>query len=919
MNEAMTAVVEVLGLLGWVVGHSLWQGALVGAVLWGLLRVCRGPEKRYWLSCGAMGVLMVMVGATAVYLGQGEERRSSGVAVQERGGAVPEAVLPSGNGEIRWVGTVTAGGIDAGVRERVPAAVVEARGEEEVGRDWVGVFTVCGGVLWLVGVMGMAGVQIAGWRRVSRAMAGEDHAELTAVAERLMKKMGIGRRVRVLVERSWELGPGVVGWIKPVVLVPVSCATGLSAAQLEAVLAHELAHVKRNDYVVNLAVTAVETVMFHHPAVWWMGRVIRCERELCCDDLAREVCGGGRELAGALERMEEMRLGVGSGLVMGVNGGEGSGLLERVRRLMGRMEDPMDVRVSKAVWMVSVGGVVLLAVGCLAGRGEAKAAAEGELAEVATTTVEKAVVVSEAKPQTGMTEVPPMEAVTQGVPPVAKGGGLAEYEDLARAGEAEAAVQAKLDEELAKLQASQQKLTAESARKAAMLDRLRREGARIQSQAKAEIDRAQAESARTTMKRSAVEQNPSAMGQGSDRSTGLAMGSTQGQEVQKTERPFVAHDARVRTNQQAEAYRIVPGDVVQVVVGDLGRPGIETSRTVRVNELGQIQLPGVEGAVGLVGKSEEEARKVIAELYSAAGVKVKSADVTVSVVERNGWVVLVVGEVGMPGEVVLSKPEVRLLDVMARVKGATERAGGTVIVVSAGGERREVRIAELMQGKVEADVPVRAGDRVIVPGAATGQVGGTGAREKSSTANASKAEVEKEQQLQLSKLNLKLRDIVRTDRELNQVLAAVQSATPIDEDRAKGLTKLLERLATERDEVARAVGELRGRGTPGWFYLGGNVQRSGAYQLPFGPVSVKEALLRAGLVLPPESAGSVIVTRQWLDGSEETSVYPAADVFEGKHDDIKVTADTTIVLSTDPPSFGSRSTRPSTAPADISK
>ena len=125
--------------------------------------------------------------------------------------------------------------------------------------------------------------------------------------------------------------PTVIGWMKPVILLPASALAGLSPAQLEAILAHELAHIRRHDYLVNLLQTLVETLLFYHPAVWWLSRRIRIERENCCDDLAVSLCGDPVAYAQALADLEELR-GRGGQLVMAANGGS---LVHRVRRLLG--------------------------------------------------------------------------------------------------------------------------------------------------------------------------------------------------------------------------------------------------------------------------------------------------------------------------------------------------------------------------------------------------------------------------------------------------------------------------------------------------------------------------------------------------------------------------------------------------------
>ena len=90
-------------------------------------------------------------------------------------------------------------------------------------------------------------------------------------------------------------------------LLPASALAGLSPQQLEAILAHELAHIRRHDYLVNLLQTLVETLLFYHPAVWWLSRRIRIERENCCDDLAVSLCGDPVAYAKALADLEELR------------------------------------------------------------------------------------------------------------------------------------------------------------------------------------------------------------------------------------------------------------------------------------------------------------------------------------------------------------------------------------------------------------------------------------------------------------------------------------------------------------------------------------------------------------------------------------------------------------------------------------
>ncbi len=122
-----------------------------------------------------------------------------------------------------------------------------------------------------------------------------------------------------------------MGWLRPALLLPAATVMGLTAQQLEAVLAHEFAHILRYDHLVNMLQTGVETLLFYHPAVWWASARIRQERELCCDDLAVASCGDALCLARALTRLERLRLTT-PRLALSSNGGP---LLYRIQRLAG--------------------------------------------------------------------------------------------------------------------------------------------------------------------------------------------------------------------------------------------------------------------------------------------------------------------------------------------------------------------------------------------------------------------------------------------------------------------------------------------------------------------------------------------------------------------------------------------------------
>src|SRR5437773_6836113 len=187
-------------------------------------------------------------------------------------------------------------------------------------------------LLWFGGVLVMSLRLASGWLAVRRLWTTGTHPVPEGCEEalgRLVRRLRVTRPVRVL-ESAVVQVPAVIGWLRPVVLLPASALTGLTPLQLDALLAHELAHVRRYDYLVNLLQSAIETLLFYHPAVWWVSRRVRDEREHCCDDVAVAACGDAHFYATALLGMERLR-NPKPALSMAAAGGS---LVERVPRLM---------------------------------------------------------------------------------------------------------------------------------------------------------------------------------------------------------------------------------------------------------------------------------------------------------------------------------------------------------------------------------------------------------------------------------------------------------------------------------------------------------------------------------------------------------------------------------------------------------
>jgi len=172
--------------------------------------------------------------------------------------------------------------------------------------------------------------------------------------DRLIERMHVSRSVRLLATERVD-SPAVIGWLRPVILAPVGVLCGLAPEQVEALLAHELAHVRRHDYLVNVLQGIAESLLFYHPAVWWISNQIRAEREHCCDDVAVAASGDVLVYTRALAELESMRP---AHFKAALSANDGS-LLRRIRRLA----DPAAAH-RPAGWGVawSLGALLLLGI-----------------------------------------------------------------------------------------------------------------------------------------------------------------------------------------------------------------------------------------------------------------------------------------------------------------------------------------------------------------------------------------------------------------------------------------------------------------------------------------------------------------------------------------------------------------------------
>lgn len=305
LNELLASAAPALA---WALIDFLWQGLLVGwaaALLLAAMRKAR-PQARYAVACGALLLCAALPLAGTVQrlaqTGAGNVTTLLPLVVADTDAApvaVRSMVLEAG----RFAGW------EAALQERLPLVVM--------------FWAIGAGLLALRMMLGLA------WVR-QRSRPGHYRADPAwqGKLDALARRMGIGRRV-VLGLVDDLTSPVTAGWWRPVVLVPASLVSGMPPQLLEALLAHELAHVRRCDYVVNLIQSAIEILLFYHPAVWWLSNRIREEREQIADDVAASTLGEPRRLALALSELDLFQF-----TPTVVPAAHGGNLMSRIKRLV---------------------------------------------------------------------------------------------------------------------------------------------------------------------------------------------------------------------------------------------------------------------------------------------------------------------------------------------------------------------------------------------------------------------------------------------------------------------------------------------------------------------------------------------------------------------------------------------------------
>lgn len=301
--------------------HTLWQGGVIAAVTAAFLRrqSSARPGRRYAATLGALAAVVAAGCLTLAILDYRHADR-------------PVAQQPAAPDRSSAVVTPARGTANVHTADSPPGSDLtpaQPAGSRRAWARWGAAAWAVGAGLMLVRAAWLV-VDAHGIRRRSRPVP--DGSALATLRDEVAARLGLARRIAIAISDEVAV-PCVFGIVWPTILVPAAVTTGMSASELSVILAHEMAHVRRWDYPVNLLQLLVEALLFFNPFVWWLSRQARVEREACCDALAVGTGVDRAEYSRVLLRLLEMLVPHAPPTTLAMAGSDGS-LLDRVRRLL---------------------------------------------------------------------------------------------------------------------------------------------------------------------------------------------------------------------------------------------------------------------------------------------------------------------------------------------------------------------------------------------------------------------------------------------------------------------------------------------------------------------------------------------------------------------------------------------------------
>lgn len=312
----------IFNSLGWTLLHFLWQGTLIAFLVWGMMILLRKrePNVKHLVMCAALVLMLLSPVFTFSLLYNGHEHSGN---VDEAGFVKSDSMFTAENKSSKTFQITPI--FSSNSNEAQQKNGLSLRSQFEALFPWIV-------LLWFAGVLLLSARLLIDWLFVQKLKANtaQQLKEWQPKVERLARRLGINKSIQLL-ESSLVKVPVTVGWFKPIILLPIGMVLNLTPQQVENIIAHELAHIRRHDYLVNIFQALAEILLFYHPAVLWLSKQIRIEREYACDDLAIKACGGDAICyARSLTKVERIRKNA-PVLATAATGGS---LESRVRRLV---------------------------------------------------------------------------------------------------------------------------------------------------------------------------------------------------------------------------------------------------------------------------------------------------------------------------------------------------------------------------------------------------------------------------------------------------------------------------------------------------------------------------------------------------------------------------------------------------------
>ena len=279
---------EFIKAIGWTIFHSLWQGAVISILLAGVLLMTgkKSAQLRYKLTVTA---LFFMFGISVITFAQ-----------------------IYGSNTTRGLETVEAASvstINSNVSEQIDTTTFNSENNfTGLLKSYFAQHLPLIVAIWFFGFLVFSFRFVGGVLYVQRLRHnGINHVDDSWLykLKELSGKFGLNKLVSIS-ESGKVKAPITIGYLKPLILLPIGMISGLPKEQVEAIIIHELAHIKRYDFLINLLQTFTETIFFYHPAVWWISSTIKNERENCCDDLTLKLCGGSLIYFKALYNLQQI-------------------------------------------------------------------------------------------------------------------------------------------------------------------------------------------------------------------------------------------------------------------------------------------------------------------------------------------------------------------------------------------------------------------------------------------------------------------------------------------------------------------------------------------------------------------------------------------------------------------------------------